>query len=279
MEEDFARPDESTRLVDCANEFRIHIQSFLARTTDIETREVLSGRSTWEDIQREASEALVKYQNDGKTWRHPFQTAGRAFSSVSSRLEFLLELLPNGDYGSLLFAGLRLVFNAAKRMQAIRESVMKSFSSLSETIDSTYHYIRVYSGDYILRQRSEDLYIAILEAVRGVTIWLTANPLAQSFKAFFQQNDYGKKLEAKMTTSIQDKASKFEERVQVLLHIKVQNIDQNVISVKHDITEVISDLREKGTTMASLEEMLRGLKLDLDCSLPQLCIHFLCLFC
>ncbi|KAJ5286704.1 hypothetical protein N7478_002390 [Penicillium angulare] len=87
------------------------MQTFLARTTDVDTREVLSGRLTWDNIQREATEALVKYQNDGKTWRHPFQTAGRAFSSVWSRLEFLLELLPNGDYGSLLCGGLRLVFN------------------------------------------------------------------------------------------------------------------------------------------------------------------------
>lgn len=68
---------------------------------------------------------------------------------------------------------------AAARMKAIRESIIKAFDALSETIDSTNVYIRFYSSDVILQQKAEDLYIAILEAVKGITEWLKKNPLGK----------------------------------------------------------------------------------------------------
>lgn len=66
-------------------------------------------------------------------------------------------------------------------MKTIRESVFKTFDGLSDTIDSTNLYIRSYSQDERLRLKAENLYMAILEAVKGITIWLRKNPLGKSY--------------------------------------------------------------------------------------------------
>ena len=99
------------RLVRHTNEFQRHMQSFLLQSADNEAIQAFSKKLTWKQAQEEAAEALKQYQKEGKSWRHPFQTTGRAFSNVASRLEFLLELLPRGEYTSVLFGGLALAFN------------------------------------------------------------------------------------------------------------------------------------------------------------------------
>lgn len=63
-------------------------------------------------------------------------------------------------------------------MKVIRESIFKTFDGLSDTLDNTNVYIRYYSGDQLLRQKAEDLYIAILDAVKGIISWLGKNPLS-----------------------------------------------------------------------------------------------------
>ena len=99
------------RLIEWTASYCTFIQNFLLQSTDKEATSILRSSYTWRDIQDEATEALENYKKDGKSWRHPFQTTGRVFSDVASRLEFLLELLPHGEYTSILCGGLKLVFN------------------------------------------------------------------------------------------------------------------------------------------------------------------------
>ena len=54
-------------------------------------------------------------------------------------------------------------------MKEIRKQILESFSGLSQTINDTKSYIRLYSGDVELRQKAEDLYVVILDAVQGIT--------------------------------------------------------------------------------------------------------------
>lgn len=63
-------------------------------------------------------------------------------------------------------------------MKHIRGLVLTAFDSLGENIENTKSYIRIYSQDRELQKRAEDLYVAILEAVEGITIWLRQNPMS-----------------------------------------------------------------------------------------------------
>jgi hypothetical protein len=68
-------------------------------------------------------------------------------------------------------------------MKSIRESIFKTFDGLSDTIDNTNTFIRAYK-DPTLHLRAEDLYVAVLEAVKGITFWLKRNPLGASYIRF-----------------------------------------------------------------------------------------------
>jgi hypothetical protein len=108
---DYALVLTKARLIEYNNGFRAHMQNFFSKSTDKEAKEAYSENATLKDVQEEAIEALKKYKSDGKSWRHPLQSTGRAFSDVASRFEFLVELLPYGEYTSIACGGLKLAFN------------------------------------------------------------------------------------------------------------------------------------------------------------------------
>jgi hypothetical protein len=92
------------------------MRKFLSESGDNETRNAFQARSTWDDIVSEAAEAVESFNREGQghMWKRPFEKATLNFANVASRLEFLLELLPNGEYTSILCGGLRLVFNVSR---------------------------------------------------------------------------------------------------------------------------------------------------------------------
>lgn len=108
------------RLIQHKDLFLAYMETFLSQSTDNEAKKVYSKRSTLEDVLEEADQALKQYQKEGKSWRHTFQTTARNFSNVASRLDFLLELLPRGEYTSILFGGLTLAFNVCNLHPALR---------------------------------------------------------------------------------------------------------------------------------------------------------------
>ena len=61
-------------------------------------------------------------------------------------------------------------------MKRIREQVLKCLARLSQIIGSIKSYIQLYTGDVVLRQKAEDLYLAILEAVECMMTWLNHKP-------------------------------------------------------------------------------------------------------
>lgn len=89
----------------------MRMTEFLSRSGDKEAKSAFEDRSTWVDIQKEAAEAVEKYNSEGSSRRKPFEKVTMAFNNVACRLEFLIELLPDGDYTGILCGGLRLVFN------------------------------------------------------------------------------------------------------------------------------------------------------------------------
>jgi hypothetical protein len=94
--------------------FRRNIQAFLAESGDSENRLAFQSGSTWDDIANEAGEAVDCFNREGHMWKRPFEKATMNFANVACRLEFLIELLPEGEYTSILCGALKLVFNVGR---------------------------------------------------------------------------------------------------------------------------------------------------------------------
>lgn len=94
------------------------MSDFLRRTQDAEATEAFNN-SSWDKLQAEADqawEAYKKHKDAKRNWRRPFEAIDYAAEKAmtSCCIEFLLELVPDGDYTSLLSGGLTLVYNVSK---------------------------------------------------------------------------------------------------------------------------------------------------------------------
>jgi len=147
-------------------------------------------------------------------------------------------------------------------MKEVRESVLKAFDGLSQNIDDTRAYLQLYQEDVEVQRRVEELYVAILESVQDMTTWLNHNPISmstrsssswpmtnsnwqtkeESFKAFFQHNSYGRPLQEKITTNIQEKTIAFKDRIQICLHARILNIDNHVVKLSDNSQRAFSTL-------------------------------------
>jgi hypothetical protein len=91
------------------------MNSFLHRYKGKSARKVcFEGRlATWDEAKDEAMGAFDEYTRQGRSWKHPFRTSGRLFGRVACRIEFLIELIPKGDYLGVPCGGLTLVYNVS----------------------------------------------------------------------------------------------------------------------------------------------------------------------
>ncbi|RYP76892.1 hypothetical protein DL771_001445 [Monosporascus sp. 5C6A] len=270
--EKYKAPPASKRLEERKNRFRVFMDSFLAGYKDKGPKKVsFDGTTTWPEVLDEATQAFDDYTKRGRSWRHPFRSTQRLFGTVACRIEFLIELLPDGDYTGIICGGLTLVYNAARRKRDLQELIIRTLDSLSEHVEGTKAFLRMYAWDEEVRKRTEDLYIAILEAIEALSEWLQRSSLGEAIKALLEQGDYGKELEAELSTNLQDKATSFGDCVSLCLHKMVQAIHQNVLTVGNKVEQVDTHIAAlKLEALHSLEEHFHGMSKDVEWQINRL---------
>ncbi|KAK3942418.1 adenosine trna methylthiotransferase [Diplogelasinospora grovesii] len=263
-------PPASEKLETRKRKFSSYINGFLSSQKDQEAHTAFRNASSWEDVRREAEKAIDNYANQGKSWRNPFRRAQRLVGGAASRLEFLTVLIPDGDYLGVLCGGLKLAYNAANRNKQLRELILGSLESLGTEIDYTKLLIHEYAWDENLRQKTEDLYIAILDAVEAIMKWIERRKgvrgILEAGKAIAQQEEYGKKLETDVKSNIKDKVEAFDRAVRTCLSIQVGGIAANVVTlgttvdiVDGKIDDAIGEFRRNVAATQTVEDLLRSM--------------------
>ncbi|KAK4141956.1 uncharacterized protein C8A04DRAFT_38728 [Dichotomopilus funicola] len=213
----------------CANEFLKGMREFLNSAQDKGATQAFDSRS-WDNLKNEATEAynkLDEHEKRRKNWRNPFEAADKLGGAVARRIEFLIELLPDGDYSGLLAGGLRLLCKTAQRKKEVRETILNMLDSISDTVAFRTDEIRMYRQDLELRDRSEKLYMAILNFIRYAVAYLDRSSALESFKAFFKQDEYQSDLDSAVE-EVNNAAKSFEGLVFICLQKRVQQIDHNI---------------------------------------------------
>jgi hypothetical protein len=95
------------------NEFKQFMQNYVSRTRDPGSIISFEPNSTWEEVKLEAEKVIAEYNGKGNSWRTPFRSAGRISGNAVSALEFLIVLLPQGEYSSILCGALKLVYSVS----------------------------------------------------------------------------------------------------------------------------------------------------------------------
>ncbi|RAL17394.1 uncharacterized protein BO97DRAFT_409832 [Aspergillus homomorphus CBS 101889] len=254
-------PDPPPRVQDRKERFKAAMRAYFRHTEDSQAKDIFEHTTTWEEVRSEAQKALdLRYKQNGK--KNFFRKSIRVVGDVASRLEFLTELIPSGDYMGVICGGLKLVYNAANRMSTVREFVLGSLDSLSQPIQDVSPYLYTYSWSEELLEKSHELYMCVLDAVEEITLWISKTKgvvrgVIAIGKAFVQQDDYGKKLETKITTSVGEKAIAFEKAVKSCLSIEVHDMGQNVVRIGEGQDEMKDNLRRAAASLERLEAILQ----------------------
>ncbi|KAI0418226.1 hypothetical protein F5X98DRAFT_386444 [Xylaria grammica] len=243
-------------------EFSSSMDSFFKQCGDKEAKRVFECDS-WDELRDEAAkafEALDKHNKKRMNWRNPFEAADRVGGAVARRIEFLIELVPDGQYTRILTGTLRLLCNTAKRKEEIRGRIVEALDSLCDTISHSKAEIRLYNHDPDLKEKSEALYMAILNFVRPVVAHLDRSSALESFKAFFKQGQYGSELD-RAIDAIKMASSSFENCVSVCFQLRVRKIDSNVERLKNPIFAIFFLLATIAKEFpAQLEQLKRELQ-------------------
>ncbi|KAJ2987465.1 hypothetical protein NUW58_g4490 [Xylaria curta] len=234
------------------SDFSSGIRNFLQKSRDKDAEEAFNCQS-WEELELEAAKALEAvdtHDQRRRNWRNPFEFADKVGGVVARRIEFLVELVPEGEYTGILTGALRLLCNTAKRKKEIRNKILEALQNLSHTISHTKAEIRLYSRDQTLKDKSEILYMALLDFVRAAVAYLDKNSALQSFRAFFQQQRHGSELDDTMG-AVEAASASFENCVSVCFQLRVQRIDSNVESLKNPIFNLYFLLADTAKNISS----------------------------
>ncbi|KAK4216777.1 adenosine trna methylthiotransferase [Rhypophila decipiens] len=265
-------PPVSERLKSRKKRFQTFIQNLLSSQGDPQAYNAFRSATSWEDVRQEAEQAVDQYVNQGKTWNNPFRRTKRLVGSTATRLEFLTQLIPNGDYLGVLCGGLKLAYSAANRNRQLREVIIGALESLDSEISFAKILIREYAWDENIRKTSEDLYVAILDAVEAIMVWIEKRKgfrgqLFQAGKAIALQNDYGSELETQVSTNIKEKVEAFERAVRTCLTLETRAIATNVVTVGKTIDiidgkieQTVGELRKVTAAGYTVENLLRDVR-------------------
>lgn len=106
------------RLQDYSHEFQNAISLYLERSDDKEAADAFAD-SSWENVQSEADRAWAAYDGHLKRRTTIARRGTEALDHqvgtfmTSPYFEFLMELIPSGNYTSVLLGGLTLAYNVS----------------------------------------------------------------------------------------------------------------------------------------------------------------------
>ncbi|KXH49253.1 hypothetical protein CSIM01_13121 [Colletotrichum simmondsii] len=232
-------PPASQRLEASKLEYDKYIKGFLLRSSDSAAKGILRNTNSWEDVLAEAQAVCDKYRKQ----RNIFGYKNRLFTTSTRRIEFLIELVPSGDYAGTICGGLKLICSAARRHHELVDVVLNALVTLSQDIDATKTYVRLYAWSPPLRIAVEKLYVAVLVAIEAMIKWL--EDLMKDFggfraglKSVFTGEDYGSELKEKITTSIEEASAQFDDAVRQCFHIKFDGVAENILTLGNSLDEV-----------------------------------------
>lgn len=88
------------------------MRNFTGKFKEIENAQnILENTTTWAEVRQEAEAAIDSWAKGRPS--NPFRKGLRLVGDFASRLEFLTELLPKGDYGGVVYGGLKLIYRVS----------------------------------------------------------------------------------------------------------------------------------------------------------------------
>lgn len=132
----------------------------------------IRGSHSWNDVLTVAGQATDHYQSKAKGFRGLLPKLGRKLGDTQPAIDGYLDMLPQGDYSSIVCGAVKLIFRATASMADVRKKVLDTLAASPELLEQTEMFLKMYSGDRRLNERAVQLYVALLLTIEAVIKWL-----------------------------------------------------------------------------------------------------------
>jgi len=183
--------EHEQRFLRAMKEFRSRSDEPALATFDIRDR-----RSNWYSVLTTAAAAQQQYDQKRKGFRGIFHHTSTAIGEASPHIEPFLDLLPCGDYTSVVcgryvtrrtvFAqhrsigttstdtrSVKLIFAAFQRKTEAEALVRDTLSDAPNHLEQAETFLALYTRDKELERLVDELYVALLDAIEAVIAYLT----------------------------------------------------------------------------------------------------------
>ncbi|KAL4898916.1 hypothetical protein BDW74DRAFT_184275 [Aspergillus multicolor] len=133
---------------------------------------------TWDDVFDELRAAEDEYNSRGK--ENMVRRFMRAAGDNSADISRWFDMLPSEFAGSVVSAGLKLIFSLAKHQADIRHKILSSFCEILETINNTRRTREQFKSNSNLRAYAIDLYETVLRTMEKLIQMLNGSQKSRS---------------------------------------------------------------------------------------------------
>ena len=151
--------------------FKAALEKYLASDKSSRKRHVLKNM-TLERLLETAKAAESKYKKSGVIRR-----SMRKFSKHAPALKAWLSLLPAVfPHSAIAYAGIKIMFDLAGKMHEGSGEVFKILGEIPDVIARAEVFVAIYQASPRVQEKSEELYLALLDVFEHSLTWLFKNP-------------------------------------------------------------------------------------------------------
>ncbi|PUU78256.1 hypothetical protein B9Z19DRAFT_1127125 [Tuber borchii] len=224
-------------------QFKAALETYLCKYEGATKTQVWESM-TLSNILKKAQAAEEKYKKSSviRGWL-------RKFAKELPLLKPWLGLLPATlfPYTNVLMGGLKIMLDAAAKVQDGREKIVKILGEIPGIIGRGQVFAEIYQSSPRVQERSEQLYIVMLDVFEHVLIWLTRKAATNFLGAMFFGELYLKGLERKFS-KFRGVAETLREEANPCLHQVVREMNvslmqgggmEKLVSANEEIVEYV----------------------------------------
>ncbi|KAI7203553.1 hypothetical protein KC316_g938 [Hortaea werneckii] len=233
---------------------------------DIDLR--LSAHHQWDDVIG-AVEILSKTQAERKDFWSSLRKNLHWFGENSSVFQQWSGLLPTqSNYFSVMCGGLKLIFNAAGRLQKIRDWIRDALLELPGLLFATDKTLDAFD-DERLHICSRQLMGKAFESLHWIIRELTRSAMKKGLMAGLRQDNYAKNLRDSLD-EVKNLSEQFKRIADACAHEKLGEIDRTTSGLMQDVRTayVGTSVQLEGGVNQILSALRSGFSLILDKRFP-----------
>ncbi|GAB1738691.1 hypothetical protein NU219Hw_g3488t1 [Hortaea werneckii] len=233
---------------------------------DIDLR--LSAHHQWDDVIG-AVEALSKTQAEREDFWSSVRNKLHWFGENSSVFQQWSGLLPTqSNYFSVMCGGLKLIFNAAGRLQKIRDWIRDALLELPGLLFSTDKTLDAFD-DERLHICSRQLMGKAFESLHWIIRELTRSAMKKGIMAGLTQENYAKNLRDSLD-DVKNLSEQFRRIAEACAHEKLGEIDRTTSGLRQDLRTayVGTSVQLESGFNQILSALRSGFSLNLDRRYP-----------